>query len=780
MKETESAVFPILPLRDMVVFPHSVSPVFVARPRSLNAVEQAMKNNKKILLISQNYSDIENPHPDDLYTVGTVGDILQIFRTSDGKAKILIEGLFVVHVVNFINSGSFLQGVVVRQKIIYNPSKRMEALKRATLKQFETYVSLSDRIPDDLYYSIQAIQNPENLVNSISNYINLKVKEKQAILDENDVEKKYVELARLLSGENDLLKLENDILTQVKSRIGKNQKEFYLNEQLKIIESELGLSGEEDLELNELEEQVFSSKMSEEASEKAEKELGRLSKMAPISPEATVSRTYIEWLVSMPWGVKTRDKLDLDRAQKILDKEHYGLKKVKERILEYLAVHKLVKNPKGPVLCFIGPPGVGKTTLARSIAKAMGRKFVRISLGGIRDEAEIRGHRRTYIGALPGKIIKSIKKAESMNPVFLLDEIDKMAYDLRGDPSSALLEVLDPEQNTAFNDHYLDVDFDLSSVMFITTANVEEEIPHTLMDRMEVINLPGYTHEEKVEIAGTFLVPKQIKAHGLTKRNLVIPKEIISMVISDYTREAGVRNLEREIAKICRKVARDMVGKNKRWKEVITAGRIKTFFGPQRFSSMVPHKEGEIGVATGLAWTEMGGEILPTETSVVKGKGSLILTGQLGDVMQESAKAALTYIRARCSKFKIKSNFYNDVDIHIHIPEGAIPKDGPSAGVTLVTAMLSALSKRPVRQDLAMTGEITLRGKVLKIGGLKEKILAAHRAHIKTIILPQENKDDLEDIPNTVRKDMDFILVKNLDEVLKAALMKKKGTLHGN
>ena len=780
MNNASQFVIPIIPLRDMVVFPHSVSPLFISRPRSLQAVNYALGGDKRVLLLTQKIIGADNPETDDLYTVGTVGEILQIMRTSDGRAKILLEGLFPARVIQFISEREFLKAAITRLRPSYRSTKKGEALKRTVLKQFENYVHLSDRIPEELFYSIRAIEEPINLIDAMANYSSLQVKDKQDILEETNINKRYKKMYQILSMENELLQLENKIVSQVKSRIGKNQKEFYLNEQLKVIEKELGINEDEDLEIKDIRNKIEKIKLSKEAREKAKSELTRLTKMAPLTPEATVSRTYLEWLLSLPWGRKTKDKLDIDRAQKVLNEGHYGLEKIKERILEYLAVHQLVKNPKGPILCFVGPPGVGKTSLARSIAKTLSRKFVRVSLGGVRDEAEIRGHRRTYIGALPGKIIQHIKKAGSMNPVFLLDEVDKMSYDFRGDPSSALLEVLDPEQNNTFNDHYLDLDFDLSSVLFITTANISEDIPPTLFDRMETIRLPGYTLEEKIEIASRFLVPKQIKEHGLNIRNVAISKDIISHIIRFYTREAGVRSLEREIARICRKIAKKMVKRKKRSKEKITVEKIRELLGPARFQAQMIHENGEIGIATGLAWTETGGEILSTETSIMKGKGGLIMTGQLGDVMQESAKAALSYIRSRCKKFKISSNFYNNTDIHIHIPEGAIPKDGPSAGVTLATSLLSALSKRPVRQDVAMTGEITLSGKVLKIGGLKEKILAAHRANINTVILPKQNKDEVDELPATVRKEMKFILVNNLDEVLNVALMKRISSQRGH
>lgn len=774
MKEAENIILPVIPLRDMVAFPHSMNPVFVSRPRSIAAMEHALDKDKRVCLLMQRSGSAENPEPDDLYKVGVVGEIVQSMRGPDNQARLLVDGLYQVRVLNFLNAGAFMNAIVIRQQILVEFNKRIEAQKRAIIAQFEEYYNFSDRIPDDLYYSIKSLEDTLSIVDSITNYVPFKVTEKQKILEETSLEKKMQMLTRLFGVENEILKIESDIMNEVRDRIGKNQKEIYLSEQLRVIEKELGIPGEDESDLQTLKKAIAKNKLSKEAKDKADKELQRLRKMAPLSPEATVSRTYLDWLVGLPWGKKTKDNLDLDRAQRILDKGHYGLEKVKERILEYLAVHQLVKNPKGPILCFVGPPGVGKTSLARSIAGTLSRKFVRVSLGGVRDEAEIRGHRRTYIGALPGKIIQSMKKAGSMNPVFLLDEIDKLTKDFHGDPSAALLEVLDPEQNKTFNDHYLDVDFDLSSVMFITTANVGEDIHRTLLDRMEIIHLPGYTREEKIEIARQFLIPRQIKEHGLSRRNVRFSNEVIASIINEYTREAGVRNLEREIAKICRKFARELVRKKKTWSESVSVERVREFLGSPRYKDQEKPQNSEVGVATGLAWTELGGEILPTETTVVKGKGVLTLTGQMGNVMQESAKAALTYIRSRSDKFNLRDNFYNQMDIHVHIPEGAIPKDGPSAGVTMATSMLSAISKRPVRQDVAMTGEITLRGRVLKIGGLKEKILAAHRAHISTIIIPRENKDDLEELPKEVRKDIHFILVNNLDEVLDTALLTRK------
>lgn len=770
----KSMILPVLPLRNVIVFPHTVYPLFVDRPGSVEAVETAVRNDKTIFLLAQKDPEIELPDEEDFFEVGTVCSVLQVSRVQEGHMKILVEGQIAAIPMSFQSEGNLLKTLVEPISVKRKRGKRITALRRTILRLFQKYFELSDNVPEELYHSIRGIEEDLSLADAVSNYCDFRIEDKHAILSTLDFEKRLMSLSRVLSEETDLLEMENQILNEVKQRVGKNQKEFFLNEQLRVIEEELGINPDEKSEAGELRERIEESGMSEEAARKAERELVRLQKMAPVSPEATVSRTYIEWLCDLPWKKKTKDNLSLDRAQKMLDSGHYGLKKVKERILEYLAVHQVVKNPKGPILCFVGPPGVGKTSLARSIAGALGRKFIRVSLGGVRDEAEIRGHRRTYIGALPGKIIQSMKKAETINPLFLLDEVDKMSFDFRGDPSAALLEVLDPEQNHEFNDHYLEVDYDLSSVMFITTANIEEDIPRTLHDRMEVIRLPGYTREEKIEIAIRFLIPKQVKEHGLSRRNIHFSRELISSMIEDYTREAGVRDLERLLAKICRKVTRKMVHKKKKWKEEITLEKMREYLGPSRYQKMKPHKEDEIGVATGLAWTEMGGEILPTETSIVKGKGSLILTGQLGDVMQESAKAALTYIRSRYRRYKLRSNFYSDVDIHIHIPEGAIPKDGPSAGITLATSILSALTKRSVRQDVAMTGEITLRGRVLRIGGLKEKVLAAHRAGIQNIILPRENSEELEEIPSEVREDINFILVNNLDEALETVLKKRR------
>ena len=734
-------------------------------------------------------------------------------------------------VLGFTDNDKGLTAFVSPLDVDYEPSRNIEALRRLIINQFEEYVKMSDKVPDELFLSIKNFDTPLQVANAIGHYAAFKTKDKQSLLETTDVEKKLRKLTKLLSNENELLELEGSIMSQVKNQIGKSQKEYFLNEQLKVIERELGITNEEDIELHELMEDMEKSKMSQEAREKVQRELGRLMKMSPMSPEATVSRTYIEWILDLPWGDFTDDRaMTLDMAQEVLDRDHFGLTKVKDRIIEYIAVHRLTRHVKGPILCLVGPPGVGKTSLARSVADSLGRKFVRISLGGVRDEAEIRGHRRTYIGSLPGKIVQSMKKAGSCNPVFLLDEVDKMSADFRGDPASALLEVLDPEQNKTFSDHYLEIDFDLSQVMFITTANTMAGIPHPLLDRMELIRLPGYTEDEKLEIAERFLVPKQTRENGLTLDHISFTRKALETIISGYTRESGVRSLEREIATICRRAAKELVQANpdiaptrpeeeevvvstKKRKSkaddkpltarakakaakqaaekeakaaaaaaampkpemvTVTPEKVRALLGPMRFKDMEITREPEIGVVTGLAWTEVGGELLPTESTVMKGRGNLVLTGKLGDVMQESAKAALSYIRSRVTKLKLPVDFHKNLDIHVHIPEGAIPKDGPSAGVTLATSMVSALTDTPVRQDIAMTGEITLRGKVLKIGGLKEKVLAAHRARIMTVIMPEENADELEEISKKVRKEMEFIQVKTLDEVLEIALVKTK------
>lgn len=766
---TEPALLPVIPLKDIVVFPSSVTPLFIMRNKSLLALEASLAVDKKVLLLTQKSASEDQPGTEDLYEIGTVGDVIQVLRLPDGSAKVLVEGQWVGRVEAFETETDYLVAKVLPLQYVEEPSKELQALKRGVVGLFERYASLSDKVPEDLAKSIKSLEDTQQLANAIANYSQFRTEDKQRILEATDLNEKLQIISELLAADNDLLRLENKILTQVKSQIGKNQREYFLNEQLKVIERELGLTNEDDLELEDLNERIDKSKMPKAAKDKAFRELGRLAKMAPLSPEATVSRTYIEWLVDLPWGKYTKDRIDLARAKKVLDQDHYGLEKVKDRILEYLAVLQKVKEMRGPILCLVGPPGVGKTSLARSIARSLNRKFVRFSLGGIRDEAEIRGHRRTYIGSLPGKIVQWMKKAGSMNPVFLLDEIDKMSSDFRGDPASALLETLDPEQNKAFNDHYLEIDFDLSSVMFITTANTTSGIPLPLLDRMELIRLPGYTEDEKRHIAIEHILPKQVKDHGLTKRQLVFPADAIDTIIQAYTREAGVRNLEREIAAICRKAARKMLEKKSLKSITVTPALVREYLGPERYKDLELHEASEIGVATGLAWTEVGGELLPIETTLMPGKASLTLTGKLGDVMQESAKASLSYIRSRYQTFGLKPDFYRNLDIHVHVPEGAIPKDGPSAGVAMTLSMISALTKRPVRSDLAMTGEITLRGRVLKIGGLKEKVLAAHRSHIRTVLLPADNEPELEEIAAEIKETMEFRPVRTVDEAFEIA-----------
>jgi len=773
MKSPSRLLLPVVALRDLVVFPQTITPIFVMRPRSLAALDRSAEEKNLVLLLTQKTAEVEEPQPQDLYDVGTVGEVLQVLRLPDDTTKVLVEGKHVARVQQCYERGKYLQALTTPLLVRVEPGKETEALARALLKQFEVYVRLSERIPEEIFIRLRALEDPLQLAYAIANYAQLKTSKKQEVLGAPTLSRKMLLLSKIISRENELLEIEQKILSQVKGQIGKSQKEYFLNEQLRAIEKELGLPGEEEVELDDLQEWLGKRPVSPEAREKIEREMARLAKMPALSPEASVARTYIEWLLDMPWGKLTHDRIDLARAQKILDTDHYGLTKIKERILEFLAVRQLVEDIKGPILCFVGPPGVGKTSLARSIARTLGRRFVRVSLGGVRDEAEIRGHRRTYVGALPGKIVQSLKKAGSMNPVFLLDEVDKMSMDFRGDPTAALLEVLDPEQNKAFNDHYLEIDLDLSRVLFITTANTTEGIPHALVDRMEIIRLSGYTEEEKRAIAEQFLIPKQTKANGLSRRTILFSPPALQCVIQGYTREAGVRNLEREIATICRKVAREMVGRGHKSLTQITPARVRRSLGPQRFEDLEIQKAPEVGVTTGLAWTEFGGELLPTEVTVMRGKGNLLLTGNLGEVMKESARAALSYIRSRADDFHVSPDFYKRTDIHVHIPQGAIPKDGPSAGVAMATSIVSALSNRPVRQDLAMTGEITLRGKVLKIGGLKEKILAAHRAHIDTVIIPKGNKGELEELSDKVRHRMRFVLADTIDQVIETALTKK-------
>lgn len=756
---------PVLPLRDIVIFPYMVVPLFVGRDKSIKALEYAANADKRIVLCTQKNSKVDQPSKDDIYNVGVVSEILQFLKMPDGSVKVLIEGLSRIRILEYSNNNDFFQGTGEEIEIIAEKTTDIEALMRNCIDQFEEYVKLNRKIPSELVNSISNIEEPGKLVDVVSAHIILKIEDKQKILEMENMRDALQSISTFLESEIEILNIEKRIRGQIKNRIEKTQREYYLTEQMKAIQKELGQEDERMIEVEELQEKISAANMPKDVNEKASKELKRLEKMPPMAAESTVIRNYLDWLVSLPWSVETKDKLEIPEAEKILDEDHYGLEKPKERILEFLAVRKLVDKMKGPILCFVGPPGVGKTSLARSIARSMGREFVRVSLGGVRDEAEIRGHRRTYIGAMPGRIIQCIKRAKARNPVFLLDEIDKMSMDFRGDPSAAMLEVLDPEINNTFNDHYLEVDFDLSKVMFITTANVIPSIPIPLRDRMEIIEIPSYTEEEKIKIAERFIFPKQLMLHGLKEENLVLENDVMRLIIRYHTREAGVRNLERELAAICRKVAKDVVSGNGNKQVKVNTKNLDKFLGPFKFLHIEKEKKDEVGVSTGLAWTEVGGEILTTETAVMKGKGKLTLTGKLGDVMQESAQAALSYIRSYAKDLHIDDAIFQKVDIHVHVPEGAIPKDGPSAGIAMAVSIASALSSKPVRKDVAMTGEITLRGKVLPIGGLKEKILAAHRVGIKEVIIPKQNSKDLIDIPKNVLGDLKVNLVEDMEEV---------------
>jgi ATP-dependent Lon protease len=761
---------PALPLRDLIIFPNMVVPLFVGRAKSLNSVEEAISNEGNLIVVFQKDPNIEDPKYEDIYSTGVLTKVIQSLRETTGVMKILVEVIERVKITEFLTYKNYFAVNFDFIKEEYQTDTETEALTRVLLDLLQKYLNLNLSVPKELYTTISTMDNSSKICDAIAGYLPLKLKDKAVVLETISLKDRLKALIEILNREVEILEVQKKIQDKVVKKIEDTQRQYILTEQLKQIQRELGKE-EETPEIAELKEKIKKANMPKNVEEKALEELNRLSKMMPLSPEATVSRTYIEWLVSLPWSISTEDNLDIKHAKEILDEDHYGLEKVKERILEYLAVRKRTDSLRGPILCFVGPPGVGKTSLGKSIARALGRKFVRVSLGGIRDEAEIRGHRRTYIGALPGRIIQSMRKAGVNNPVFLLDEIDKLGKDFRGDPASALLEVLDPEQNKNFSDHYLEVEFDLSKVLFITTANTEFTIPPPLLDRMEVISLPGYTIWEKKEIAKNFLLPRQMKEHGLNENNLKISDEAIFKIIKNYTREAGVRNLEREIANICRKVTKEIVETGKEGPYLITAKNIEKYLGPEKYTSLEIEKDNKIGVATGMAWTEYGGEIIFTEVLTMKGKGDLILTGQLGDVMKESARAALSYVRAHSEELGINPDFYKEIDIHIHVPEGAIPKDGPSAGVTIVTALVSCLTKKPVDPNVAMTGEITLQGKVLKIGGLKAKILAAHRAGIKKVIIPKENDKDLVEIPKKVKESLQIIEVEDIKEVLKHAII---------
>ncbi len=769
--KSNKTVIPLLPLRDIIIYPHMVVPLFVGRERSINSLEVALKQEKEILLVAQKNAKVDDPAEDEMYTTGTIGGVVQLIRLPDGTVKVLVEGRKRGKVKRFIPNDEYFLVEAEEIDEWVEVTSEVEALMRSVNSAFEAYVKLNKKIPPEILMPLAAIEDPARLADTVAAHLQLKIEDKQLILEIEDPTERLERIYTLMQSEIEILQIEHKIRGRVKKQMEKNQKDYYLNEQMKAIQKELGDKDEFRDELKELEERIANKKMSEEATEKAQKELKKLRMMAPMSAEGTVVRNYLEWLLSLPWYDKTTEKPGIEDAEKILDEDHYGLDRVKERIVEYLAVHSLIEKMKGPILCLVGPPGVGKTSLAKSIARSMGRKFVRISLGGVRDEAEIRGHRRTYIGALPGKIIQSMKKAKSNNPVFLLDEIDKMSHDLRGDPASALLEVLDPEQNYTFNDHYLDLDYDLSEVMFITTANTIHSIPYPLLDRMEIIRIPGYTEIEKIKIAEDFLIPKETESHGLKKENISISDGALQTIIQHYTREAGVRTLEREIASICRKVAKEVVKKGRAHSVKILSSSVPKYLGVPKFRFSSAAEKDRIGVTTGLAWTEHGGDLLEIEVTVMPGKGKLIITGKLGDVMQESAQAALSFVRSRADELGLEKDFYQKVDLHVHVPEGAIPKDGPSAGITIATSIASALLKRPVRGDIAMTGEITLQGRILPIGGLKEKLLAAHRGNIKKAIVPKDNEKDMKEIPAYIFKSLKVHFAESMDEVLRKAIV---------
>ncbi len=760
---------PILPLRDVVVYPHMVIPLFVGREKSILALDAAMAAGKQILLVAQKQADVDEPSLEDIYRIGTLATILQLLKLPDGTVKVLVEGGSRADLIDTHSDEFFTGDITTLADAGEFEERELDVLKRSVVSQFENYIKLNKKVPPEILTSLSGLDHPGRLADTVAAHMALKLEEKQKVLEIADVRARLEHVMGLIDGEIDMLQIEKRIRGRVKQQMEKSQREYYLNEQMKAIQKELGEMDDAPNEVADLEQKIADAGMPDEAREKAESELNKLKMMSPMSAEATVVRNYIDWLLRVPWKKRTKINNDLERAERVLEEDHYGLEKVKERILEYLAVQQRVKKLKGPILCLVGPPGVGKTSLGQSLARATNRKFVRMSLGGVRDEAEIRGHRRTYIGSMPGKILQNMSKTSVRNPLLLLDEVDKMSMDFRGDPSSALLEVLDPEQNSAFNDHYLEVDFDLSDVMFVCTAN-SLNIPPPLLDRMEVIRIPGYTEDEKVNIAKKYLIPKQLKANGLKPEEIAIADPAVRDIVRYYTRESGVRNLEREIAKICRKVVKKLLLKPSEKQVHIVSRSLDKYLGVRRFRYGRAEENDQVGQVTGLAWTEVGGELLTIEAAVVPGKGKLIHTGQLGDVMQESIQAATTVVRSRAQVLGIQEDFHQTFDLHVHVPEGATPKDGPSAGVGMCTALVSALADIPVRSDVAMTGEITLRGEVLPIGGLKEKLLAAHRGGIATVLIPHENEKDLAEIPKNIKDKLHIVPVRWIDEVLELAL----------
>ena len=763
-----AAQYPVLPLRDIVVFPHMIVPLFVGREKSVRALEDVMADDKQILLLTQRDAAQDDPEPKDLFDIGTVGTILQLLKLPDGTVKVLVEGAQRCRVTDFSDNDDFFEAGIEMLPDEDDTDRELEALSRAVVSQFEQYIKLNKKIPPEVLVSINQIEEPSKLADTVASHLSLKIVEKQELLEIRSIADRLERVYALMENEIGVLQVEKRIRTRVKRQMEKTQREYYLNEQMKAIQKELGEGEEGRDDLAELEDSIKKAKMPKEAREKSMAELKKLKSMSPMSAEATVVRNYLDWMVSIPWSKKTKVKKDIKLAQEVLDRDHYGLDKVKDRILEYLAVQQRMDKVKGPILCLVGPPGVGKTSLGKSIAEATGRNFVRMSLGGVRDEAEVRGHRRTYIGSMPGKIIQGMKKAKSNNPLFLFDEIDKLGADWRGDPSSALLEVLDPEQNTSFADHYLEVDYDLSNVLFFCTAN-SLRMPQPLLDRMEIIRIPGYTEDEKIEIAKKYLLTKQMEANGLKEGEFSISDEALREIIRRYTREAGVRNLEREIANLCRKSVKEILIE-KLDKMAITKRNLEKYAGIPRYRFGVAEEDDLVGVVTGLAWTEVGGELLSIESVVLPGKGKVTMTGKLGDVMRESIQAAEMFAKSRSHEFGIKPTLFQKRDIHVHVPEGATPKDGPSAGVAMITSIVSVLTQIPIRRDIAMTGEITLRGRVLPIGGLKEKLLAALRGGLKTVLIPIDNEKDLRDIPDNVKSGLEIIPVSTVDEVLKHAL----------